>query len=40
MTDLFFVNYGATDKLDVATAVPFVTVNRECPWMRPHQCIM
>ena len=27
MTDLFFVNYGATDKLDVAIAVPFVTVN-------------
>jgi hypothetical protein len=27
MTDLFFVNLGATDKLDVAVAVPFVTVN-------------
>jgi hypothetical protein len=27
MTDLFYVNFGATDKLDVAIAVPFVTVS-------------
>ncbi len=27
MTDLFYVNYGVTDKLDVAIAVPFITVN-------------
>jgi hypothetical protein len=26
-TDLFFVNFGATDKLDVALAVPFVSVS-------------
>jgi len=25
-TDLFFVNFGATDKLDVAIAIPYVTV--------------